>query len=254
MAACPRGDKNGMILPVMSNLTSVVGIADLLRSNGIAPSDNFESIYSALAQDREHKGLLEEIELQIRLYFQYIRIPEHVTIYDKLLLSLREKDVIATFNWDPLLAQAYSRNLGIKRLPRILFLHGNVAIGVCHQCKAKGWRGNTCQTCGYPLEPVPLLYPVEEKDYECHGFIKSEWSELRSFLRTAYFLTFFGYGAPKADVAARDLLLTTWKGSLHWEIGEVEIVDVAHQRILERRWGEFFVRRHYLRGFRLSCG
>jgi hypothetical protein len=35
-----------------------------------------------------------------------MEIPDHVTLYDELLLTLRSKDLIATFNWDPLLLQA----------------------------------------------------------------------------------------------------------------------------------------------------
>ncbi|MHA1748548.1 MAG: hypothetical protein ACTSXN_02865 [Promethearchaeota archaeon] len=43
---------------------------------------------------------------------------ESPTIYDYLILSLRKKDVIATFNWDPLLVQAAWKNRNFD-LPNI---------------------------------------------------------------------------------------------------------------------------------------
>lgn len=46
-----------------------------------------------------------------------IQIPERPTIYDQLLLNLRPKDLIATFNWDPLISQAYKRNKDEFDLP-----------------------------------------------------------------------------------------------------------------------------------------
>jgi hypothetical protein len=51
-------------------------------------------------------------------------------------LSLREKDVIATFNWDPLLFAACARNHTRTKLPYIIYLHGNVAIGYCNRSAA----------------------------------------------------------------------------------------------------------------------
>jgi hypothetical protein len=32
-----------------------------------------------------------------------LELPDHPTVYDHLLLSLRKKDAIFTFNWDPFL-------------------------------------------------------------------------------------------------------------------------------------------------------
>ena len=42
-------------------------------------------------------------------YFSKLELPDHPTIYDYRLLSLRKKDVIATFNWDPFLWLACHR-------------------------------------------------------------------------------------------------------------------------------------------------
>jgi len=46
------------------------------------------------------------------------------------LLSLRKKDAVCTFNWDPFLYDAWIRNRHLD-LPEIFFLHGNVRCGHC---------------------------------------------------------------------------------------------------------------------------
>jgi hypothetical protein len=50
LAAFPNGDRNGQTLPVIKNLVDVVGLAELLSSNGMNPPyDDFEGIYSDIA-------------------------------------------------------------------------------------------------------------------------------------------------------------------------------------------------------------
>ena len=95
-----------------------------------------------------------------------MRLPDELTLYDKIILCLRKKDLIATFNWDPFLALAYRRNLHIKELPRIVFLHGNVAIGVCLEDKVKGDMGEKCPKCGKYFQQTGLLYPIRDKNYK----------------------------------------------------------------------------------------
>lgn len=61
------------------------------------------------------------------------KIPCKLTGYDFLIMSLTAKDLIVTFNWDPLLVQAVGRikfNFNTN-IPKIVFLHGNVAVGYC---------------------------------------------------------------------------------------------------------------------------
>jgi hypothetical protein len=56
-----------------------------------------------------------------------LQLPSTATHYDRILLSLRKKDAIFTFNWDPFLFDAYVRNMNMGiSLPAIFFLHGNV--------------------------------------------------------------------------------------------------------------------------------
>ena len=94
----------------------------------------------------------------MRTYFESLRIPAQPTFYDYLVLSLREKDVIATFNWDPLLLQAYRRNSPIRRLPQLAFLHGNVGLGICTNDKRKGHLGKVCGQCKNPFSLFDWIY------------------------------------------------------------------------------------------------
>lgn len=72
-------------------------------------SDNLEDIYSALSESREYDSIRIELENRIYDYFNKFEIPDTPTINNFLILSLTKKDLIATFNWDPLLMQAYQR-------------------------------------------------------------------------------------------------------------------------------------------------
>src|SRR3990167_6965535 len=151
LAALPDGDKNGKRIPLMNNLIKVLDLEKFLVSHGINfYGDNFEDLYSSLYDDPHKINLCSELENNIYNYFSSLELPEKSTIYDYLILSLREKDVIATFNWDPFLIQALRRNrIGIKP-PRILFLHGNVMSGYCLKDNVAGVSGNRCSICKRP--------------------------------------------------------------------------------------------------------
>jgi len=246
LAALPDGDKFGNKLPLMRNMVEILGLEPLLQSHNVTEGyDDFESLYDDLSDSGEHKVLLTELEATIRDYFSAMRLPAEATIYDFLLLSLRDKDIIATFNWDPFLAEAVKRNRHIKNLPHIIFLHGNVDVGACIEHKTKGFLEHKCSVCGKPLEATPLLFPVKHKDYTSNPFIKNEWEELQISLKHAYLITIFGYSAPVTDVEARDMLLTTWQANNTRELAEIEIVDIRPKDELEATWSDFFVRQHY---------
>jgi hypothetical protein len=247
LAAFPRGDKNGRLLPVMQNLTQVVGLESLLRNAGVQPSagENFEQFYDRIASAEEYRELREEMEAAIRYYFAALRLPETCTLYDKLLGTLRPKDLIATFNWDPFLLQAYARNRDLAELPRIVFLHGNVYLGYCPEHRVKGYATQTCSVCRKPLEPSPLLFPIRDKSYRDHSLLAGEWDELERTLEYSYLLTIFGYSAPTSDAAARDILLKAWNANGTRELAEVQIVDILPKGVLHQRWNDFIVRQHY---------
>ena len=247
LAACPLGDRNGRRLPVMANLIDVIGLKQTLEHAGVAvtPTTNFEALYSAIAADPSQQELRGEIERRVREYFDDLELPRHATVYDRLLLSLRSKDIVATFNWDPFLAQAYIRSRRAAWLPEIVFLHGNVAVGVCYEDDRKGFLGGFCGACGKPYQPSRLLYPVADKRYRDDPFIASEWSRLESKLKSAFLVTIFGYSAPVSDVAAKELLHLAWNQNGAHELAEIEIVDIRPRRQLLKSWEDFITGDHY---------
>lgn len=183
-------------------------------------------------------------------YFSTLQLPPIPTLYDYLVLSLRGKDLIASFNWDPFLIQALRRNhaLGKDNLPTILFLHGNVLSAVCDKDKVSGVNGHRCSVCGDPLTPTQLLYPVRQKNYFGNPFIKSQWDCLRQYLERAYFLTIFGYSAPRTDIGARELMLEVWKENPSLPLAEIDIIDIRPRQEVEPAWNEFFYSHHYMIG------
>ena len=208
MAAIPNGDRNGKKSSVMNGLIEKLNLSDIFSSVQInTQSDNLEDIYSELALRPECEDILCQLEKRIYDYFVSLELPDAPTIYDFLVLSLTKKDIIATFNWDPLLIQAYIRCLRITdNLPHILCLHGNVAMGYCEEHREFGTTNAKCPVCGELLPPTKLLYPVAEKDYSSNEYIKSCWDATEYIIENSYMITIFGYSAPSSDKKAVDLL------------------------------------------------
>lgn len=109
VASFPFGDKNHKKLPTMADFIETLKIENLIPYQ-LRHEKNFEVIYSKLCDDEQYLGVRVKIEQKIYDYFCDLSINEEACIYDYLLLSLRPKDIIATFNWDPFLIQAYIRN------------------------------------------------------------------------------------------------------------------------------------------------
>ncbi len=62
---------------------------------------NFEKLYSDLYRKDPRSPEIMAIEDRVYNYFRDMQLPENeATIYDYLILSLRPRDLIATFNWD----------------------------------------------------------------------------------------------------------------------------------------------------------
>jgi len=191
VAACPSGDKFGRRLPVMRNLAKMLSLDDLIPARR---RSNFEAAYSALAGNPRKLATARIIERRIYDYIDGLVLPDEPTIYDYLVLSLRPKDVIATFNWDPFLLQAIRRNRGVLRAagcPTVLFLHGNVLEGHCHRDKVFGVKDAACSQCHQPFVPSRLLYPVTKKDYASDGFLKDSWTRLSDAFKAAFMVTIF---------------------------------------------------------------
>ena len=248
VASCPNGDKNGRRLPTMDNVVEVVGLAPLLTKRATPFTDrNFETLYSSLASDLSQSDLIKELESEVRKYFSSLELPDHPTVYDHLLLSLRKKDAVFTFNWDPFLYDAWVRNHQRFELPGIFFLHGNVRASYClshpHQ-----W-GNPwvhCSECHAQFVPTKILYPVKVKDYAKDSFIASQWTSARWFLAEAFTLTIFGYAAPNSDVEAIDIMNAAWLHEGERLFEHIEIIDIKAQDDLYTTWRPFISHHHYV--------
>ena len=247
VAAIPNGDANGKKISVMNDFFQKTNTEYLL--DGIAlktKSRNLEDIYSEIYERPELKDTCLKLEKAIYDYFSDLQIPEEPTIYDFLILSLRSKDLIATFDWDPLLQQAYQRcGRGTRDLPRIAFLHGNVAIGVCLADKTFGSVKHFCPVCRTPLKPLQLLYPIKNKDYISDSFINNEWKVLQHNISAAFIFTIFGYGAPASDVEAIRLLKNAWGDTEKRQFEQTEIIDIKQEDELVSSWNPFIHSHHY---------
>lgn len=247
VAALPAGSANGRKLPLMPNFIDVVGLSKLLQRHDIKfeKNENFEVLYSRISADPQYATAVSEIEEHVRKYFASLRLPEHPTIYDKLVLSLRKKDVIATFNWDPLLYQAAERNHHVAQMPRIFYLHGNVAIGYCEKHRKKGPLTVECPQCFEPFTPSRLMYPIENKNYLSDPFLSAEWESLKFYMKRAYILTIFGYGAPKSDVEAIRLLKEGWGDAINRKLEQTELIDIRDPDELREVWEPFIHTHHF---------
>jgi hypothetical protein len=245
VAAFPHGDRNGRRLPVMSNFVQVLGLEVTLGKYGISysPGDNFEDVYSSLyGSSLPAANELNSIVLD---YFSRLELPDQPTLYDHLVLSLREKDLIATYNWDPFLYQACARNHEAAKMPKVAYLHGSVAIGFCEKDRRIGKNDTSCSICGEKFTPTQLLYPILEKNYNADLFVKAQWDSLKAHMKRAMIFSIFGYSAPKSDVEAIRLMKEGW-GDVHQrEMEQTEVIDIRPEDELVQNWNPFIHSHHY---------
>lgn len=246
-AAFPNGDRNGKKLPLLRDFVDVIGLEKEMKEAGASPPyDDFESIYSAIHSNPDLIQARESIEKKVTNYFSSLELPDEPTMYDYLVLSLRPKDVIATFNWDPFLWNALHRNHKYTEGPCALFLHGSVAISRCPVCEIVVSRSAIrCHKCGGGLEDIPILFPVDKKDYVTDPAIAGHWRTLKRAMNVAWAFTVFGYSAPKTDVEAIDLLKEGWGSANNRELEQIEIIDIVDEDTLIKSWEEFIHTHHY---------
>ena len=246
-ATIPNGDRLGKKIPVMKGFLNAFDLEYLIDGVTLhTRSDNIEDIYSELSERPECADKVKSIEEAIVRVMSSFEIPEEPTVYDYLILSLREKDLIATFNWDPLLLQAYYRVRNItSNLPMLCVLHGNVACGhsTCEHKKV-GFRNSICSVCGQPFVSVPLLYPIQHKDYATDWWIKGQWDMVVRYMEEAGALTIFGYSAPKSDIEAINLLKRGWGPPEKKSIQQTEFIDIKELGELEETWADFIFNGH----------
>lgn len=242
-------EKNGKKLPLMKNIIDVVGLNDVLKN--LPPDyqilkEDFEALYSKLAKSGmflQEKYIIEEA---VYNYFKELELPDEPTIYDYLVLSLRhDKDIIATFNWDPFLYKAYLRNAHIVESPGILFLHGCVSLGYDQSNGTSGPVGYTSKQTLQDFEPVDLLYPVDKKDYNTNPYIKGQWEALAARLKIAERVTVFGYSAPVSDIEAIELLQKAWGNVEDRAMEEFELIDIRDEEDVRKSWDTFIHSHHY---------
>jgi hypothetical protein len=240
-------EKNSLSLPSMDNCLSILGIENKYSEIiDTVQSKNLEVVFSYLYYNQPNSILLKELETYLFNYFDKLILPDVPTIYDYLILSLRKKDLIATFNWDPFLWQAYERNLRFtNNLPHLAFLHGNVAIGTCENDKTFGPKDKVCLNCQSIFEPIKLLYPISKKNYNSSPYINAQWDLLSQSLINPARVTVFGYSAPKSDVEAISIMKKVYSKSKIKEFTQFEIIDVANEDKLTESWDNFIFSHHY---------
>lgn len=247
VAAIPNGDRHGRKTSVMDGFIETLGMREVIADLNLSTqSENLEDIYSELAERTEYNSVRNQLDSSIRNHFNAFEIPDEPTIYDLLILALREKDLIATFNWDPLLLQAYQRAYQITSdIPDLTFLHGNVGVGYCADHERGGLVDETCPECNCPFEPSRLLYPITQKNYASDTFTVSSWKKLERYLAKAYLVTVFGYSAPKTDVEAIDLLKNAWGTPEKRNMEDFEFIDIRDEAPLIESWKDFVHTHHY---------
>lgn len=244
-----NSEKNGKKLPLMRNVIDIVGlnqtVAELPKEYQLYKED-FEKLYSLLSKDDKFKAEREYIEKVVYKYFNELELPNEPTIYDYLILSLRHrKDIIATFNWDPFLYKAYTRNAEFTESPGILFLHGCVSLGYDKSNGSSGPAGWYSNQTKQLFEPTKLLYPVDKKDYNSDPFINGQWESLSKRLKEAERVTVFGYSAPVSDVEAIDLLQKAWGNVNDRAMEEFELIDIREEYEVVQSWNTFIHSHHY---------
>ena len=239
-AAFPNGDATGQLVPLMKEIPEVLGRdwKELVKGASLKSGD-FESQYIDLRENARHHDRLDEVERVLCDYFGRLALPDHPTIYDYLVLGLRSKDVIATFNWDPFLILAHRRNNGICKLPEIRFLHGCVRFASCIDHDVLGGPLMLCPECLKPLTKSSILFPRADKDYTKDSIVFREWEFVTGRLREAVHLTIFGYSGPSSDYKAKKLLLEGWERTPMRKFSHVEIIDVGSPDKLRSNWNEF---------------
>ena len=244
-ATCPNGDKNGKKIPLMNDLVDVLNLRQTFNRWNIDPQQNFEDIYSNLNERHEQKKL-HAIECAVEKYVIQLRLPDMPTLYDHLVLSLTKNDLIASFNWDPLLLQAYRRNQNSGlTLPKLAFLHGNAAVGFCEKDKIYGNFGGSCTTCNKSFKRMKLLYPTKEKNYTNNILIRGFWNMFKNHYMNAFMITIFGYSAPKTDTEARSAMKEVFNEKRTNEFDQIELITTQNKDAVYNNWKPFIHTHHY---------
>lgn len=248
-AAYPDGDLNGSPIPGMDGFMQKTGLIEKFPGvrEEIEAEPNLEKLFSKWNDAPERLNLRRRLENEIYEYMSNLR-PRGEDLYSKLLSGLTDRDVIATFNWDPFLAEAYEKvSISITHdLPRILFLHGNVAAGYCPECMKVGYIHEKCEKCGKDLVDMPLLYPVENKKYNENIYIRGAWEDLKKAVRHASMITFFGYSAPSSDAAAVNMMQEAFGKDPLRNMVEFQLINTGKENKLRSAYRAFGIKQNHM--------
>lgn len=240
IAAC-KVDKNGMQIPLLKNIHNILGMTEELKKYNFTDEEmqDFELLYSNIYNKKEYSSLQKYLENGVRNYFKKLIIPDELTMYDYLILSLTQKDAIISFNWDPFLMQAYRRNLEVGNLPMLIFPHGNVGMGICEKCHTMGYADTLCSECFKEYDNMPLLFPIGKKDYQGHDIIKYHWKLAKEYLAKAAGITVYGYGVPETDKEAYELMKEAYCESNIKDIAPFTIINLLSEKQIQMdKWQE----------------
>jgi len=240
-------EKHGKRLPAMENLIETLDLGSILGEDSKASANkNFEDVFSELYENNPDSPLINKIENKIYEYFSGLELPDTPTIYDYLIMSLRSKDLIATFNWDPFLCQAFQRCKSVtENLPRMVFLHGSVSLGICYTHGKFGYRSDLCPNCRHNFARCRLMYPVKMKNYDDDPFLSSQWKILEKYLEVPAIVTVFGYSAPATDTAAIQIMKKAYGPSHTKNLTELEFIDIKTEDQITETWRDFIHSHHF---------
>ena len=248
-AAYPYGDNNGKSIPGMDGFMEKTGLIDEFPKvrGEIEAHHNLEDLYSEWHDNPEKKDLCDKLGETIYRYLSELE-PIGMNLYVKLLLSLTNRDVIATFNWDPFLSASYKRLSSdiTHDLPSVLYLHGNVTMGYCSSCKRVGYLHDKCNVCGKTFAPMPLLYPIKNKNYNEDIYIRSAWVDLGKAITHATAITFFGYSAPESDEAAIAMMKQAFCNDSLRNVVEYQLINIDDESVLRANYETFEVKQEHL--------
>ena len=236
--------------PLMKDFIERLNLSKIFKKHRHVPtSENIEEVYAEIDSQNKngmHDLLIDEIQHEIWSHFMSYNLPENeVTIYDKLICSLDPNSTIFSFNWDPLLIQAFRRNAGIltRGTPDLIFLHGNVGSCYCEKCRIVLFNSKDllstekqfCRKCRSGVKKHDLLYPVENKDYDKTLLLKSNWKDFDRFFSIAQIVTIFGYSAPPTDARAKEVITNAFRVQTLVP-RDFNIIDTENEKILKDRW------------------
>ena len=241
IAAIPNGDRNGHRSFDFASFGTDPFFKEYRNKlpQNYKKIDNLEKLYLSLTVNDSTKELKEELDSLLREKFKNFELPETMTVLDWLVLSLRDKDYIISFNWDPLLIQAYNRvRIFTENLPNILFPHGNVE--ACYNNERYGAIHNIDNV---DMMPSPLVFPIKERDYENNIFLADQIKKVQKAICGAGYLTIFGYSGAETDEADVQLMKNIFMPNGYNAIcNGVEIIGPPNKRELIKlkdRWAFF---------------